>query len=67
MEIYSKAVKGCNNKCPCPGRWINCYYYVDKIAQEWRVKHKQLDSEIEEYYKDQFNDRWFMHDLYAGG
>jgi hypothetical protein len=62
-----KKPTGCSGKCPCPGKWINCGYYIDKQTQEWRLKHKQIELEILEYYQQHFSGVWCIHDLYANG
>ena len=68
MEPYVNPVlSGCIKKrCPCR-LWAGCERYVDKTAQEWRLKYKQLDSEVSDYYQDRFSDAWCMHDLYSSG
>jgi len=57
---------GCNRKCPCR-LWVSCPQFIDKTAQEWRLKHKQIEREIWEYYQQYFSGVWCIHDLYSNG
>ncbi|MFH1528699.1 MAG: hypothetical protein ABIG69_18990 [Bacteroidota bacterium] len=37
---------GCGKiKCPCPGKWINCSYYIDITKQQIRLKLKDPKRE----------------------
>lgn len=47
-------MNGCNKgKCPCR-TWINCSQYTDIKSQQLRLKHKEYDKKIEEWYNINF-------------
>jgi hypothetical protein len=46
-------MNGCKAKCPYR-LWINCPQYINLKAQQYKLKKKKYNKNIEEYYKNVF-------------
>jgi len=53
-------------KCPCP-TWINCSYYNNIKKQQERLKLKENNTIIDNWYKTYFKFEGELHNLYCSG
>lgn len=68
----SYGVPGCNNcthslNGKACRRWVNCPTYNDKDKQLNRLKNKEQNINIQQWYNDSFRQEAIMHDLYING
>lgn len=67
---YKNVISTCSpsKKCPCE-MWINCNKYVDKTTQSIRLKlkNKDVNNEIEDWYNNYFRFEGEFHNLYCSG
>lgn len=66
MRLMKNYNNGCSQKCPCR-LWVNCPYYIDMERQNTRLRMKNNQIIISQWYSDHFRENTYMPDICLNG